>query len=92
MSNLNLLKTERIEVRANSAAKLLLQKAARASHKSASEFLLGTGLSAAHQTLANRRHFSLSDTQWDEFQQALERPAKAKPRLKNLLSTPGVLG
>jgi uncharacterized protein (DUF1778 family) len=46
----------------------------------------------AHQALADLRQFSLSDAQWDEFQQALERPAKTKPRLQKLLSKPGVLG
>lgn len=92
MSNLNFSQTERIEVRASSAAKLLLQEAARVSHKSVSEFLLDAGITAAHQAMADRRHFILSDAQWDEFQQVLERPAQTKPRLKNLLSTPGVLG
>ena len=91
MSNLNFSKTERIEVRASSAAKLLLQKAARASHKSVSEFLLDAGITAAHQALTERRHFALSDAQWNEFQQALDRPVQAKPRLQNLLSKPGVL-
>lgn len=46
----------------------------------------------AYQTLADRRQFALNDAQWDEFQQAIERPVQAKPRLTNLLSTPGVLG
>lgn len=92
MSNLNLSKTERIDVRASSAVKLLLQKAARASHKNVSEFLLDAGITAAHQVLADRRHFVLSEAQWDEFQQALDRPVQAKARLQKLLSTPGVLG
>jgi uncharacterized protein (DUF1778 family) len=42
--------------------------------------------------LADRRHFALSDEQWDAFQQALDRPVQAKPRLKKLLSEPGILG
>lgn len=45
----------------------------------------------ADQTLADRHHFALNDAQWDEFQQALERPAQAKSRLQNLFSKPGVL-
>lgn len=45
----------------------------------------------AYQPLADRRHFALNDAQWEEFQQALERPAKTKPRLRNLLSKPGAL-
>ena len=92
MSNLNLSKTERIEVRASSDAKLLLQKAACARHKNVSKFLLDAGITTAHQALADRRHFSLSEAQWEEFQQALDRPVQARPRLQNLLSEPGVLG
>lgn len=92
MSNLNLLKTDRIEVHASSAVKLLLQQAARASHKSVNEFLLDAGTAAAHQALADRHHFALSDAQWDEFQQALDRPVQTKLRLQDRLSTPGVLG
>ncbi len=92
MSTLNLSKTERIDVRATSAVKQLLQEAARVSHKNVSEFLLDAGVTAANQALADRRHFSLSDGQWEAFQQALDRPVQARPRLKKLLGEPGVLG
>ena len=92
MSTLNLSKTERIDVRASSSVKQLLQEAARSCHKNVSEFLLDAGVIAANQALADRRHFVLNDDQWQAFQQALDRPVQAKPRLKKLLSEPGVLG
>ncbi len=92
MPTLNLSKSERIDVRASSAVKLLLQEAARASHKNVSEFLLDAGVVAANQTLADRRHFVLDDAQWQAFQAALDAPTQAKPRLKQLLNEPGVLG
>lgn len=91
MSTLNLSKTERIDVRASGSVKQLLQEAARASHKSVSEFLLDAGITAANQALTDRRHFLLDDAQWEAFQKALERPVSPKPRLKKLLSEPGVL-
>ena len=91
MSNLNLSKTERIDVRASSSVKLLLQEAAGACHKNVSEFLLDAGVTAANQALADRRHFVMDEAQWQVFQQALDRPIQAKPRLKKLLSEPGVL-
>ena len=91
MSTLNLSKTERIDVRASSSVKLLLQEAARACHKNVSEFLLDAGVMAANQALADRRHFALDEAQWLAFEQALDRPVQAKPRLQQLLSTPGVL-
>jgi uncharacterized protein (DUF1778 family) len=88
----NLSKTERIDVRASSPVKRLLQEAARASHKNVSEFLLDAGVTAAAQTLADRHQFVLSEAQWRAFQEALDRPVQAKPRLKKLLREPGALG
>ena len=85
-------KTERIDVRANVTVKRLLQEAARVCHKSVSEFLLDAGITAANQTLVDRRRFELDETQWQAFQQALDRPVQAPhPRMKALLTEPGVL-
>lgn len=91
MSSLALSKTARIGVRATASVKQLLQEAARSCHKSVSEFLLDAGIAAANQELADRRHFDLNSEQWEEFQQALDRPVQAKPRLRKLLSESGVL-
>jgi uncharacterized protein (DUF1778 family) len=84
-------KSARIDVRVSTAVKQLLQEAARACHKNVSEFLLEAGITAANQALANRRHFGLDNVQWEMFQQALDRPVQSKPRLKKLLTQPGVL-
>ncbi len=92
MTTANLSKTERIDVRASMLIKQLLQDAARASHKNVSEFLLDAGVTAAEQTLADRRQFVLDETQWQAFQEALDRPVQNKTRLKSLLRDPGVLG
>lgn len=91
MSTLNTSKTERIDVRASSQVKQLLQEAARACHKNVSEFLLDAGVTAAAQALADRRQFILDEAQWQAFQKALDRPTQSKPRLKKLLNKPGVL-
>ena len=84
-------KSARIDVRASAAVKQLLQEAARTCHKNVSEFLLEAGITAANQALANRRHFGLDNVQWEMFQQVLDRPVQSKPRLKKLLTQPGVL-
>jgi uncharacterized protein (DUF1778 family) len=91
MATVNLSKTERIDVRATTLTKQLLQDAARASHKNVSEFLLDAGVTAAAQTLADRRQFVLDESQWQAFQVALDRPVQNKPRLRRLLREPGVL-
>ncbi len=92
MSTLSISKTERIDVRASTPVKQLLQEAARSCHKNVSEFLLDAGINAANQALADRRHFNLDAEQWDQFQLALDRPVQEKPRLQGLLSKPGILG
>lgn len=91
MSTLNITKTARIDVRASTAVKQLLQEAARACHKNVSEFLLDAGVTAAAQMLADRRRFELDDAQWQAFQELLDRPVQSKPSLKKLLREPGVL-
>jgi len=92
MPTLTLPKSERIDVRATGPVKLLLQEAARTCHKNVSEFLLDAGITAANQALANRNQFVISDVQWQEFQQALDAPAQPLPRLKKLMTKPGLLG
>jgi uncharacterized protein (DUF1778 family) len=84
-------KSERIDVRASTPVKQLLQEAARVSHKNVSEFLLDAGINAANQTLADRTRFDLSPEQWEAFQSALDQPVTSKLKLKKLLSEPGLL-
>ena len=84
-------RSERIEVHTTPSAKALLQRAASASHKNVTEFLLDAGLSAAEHTLANRRLFRLGDEQWEAFQDLLDRPLSAKPRLAKLMADKSVL-
>jgi uncharacterized protein (DUF1778 family) len=91
MSGLARLKSERIDVRASAPIKQLLQEAARACHKNVSEFLLDAGITAANQALADRRRFELDEARWAAFQQALDRPVQANPRLAELFTKPGVL-
>ena len=85
-------KSERIDVRASTPVKQLLQEAARVSHKNVSEFLLDAGINAANQALADRTKFDLSKETWTAFHKALDQPVKPKPKLKKLLSDKGLLG
>lgn len=84
-------RSERIEVRTTPSVKALLQRAASASHKNVTEFLLDAGLSVAEDTLANRRLFRLDDQQWQAFQDLLDRPVSEKPRLARLMAEKSVL-
>jgi len=77
--------------RASTPVKQLLQEAARVAHKNVSKFLLDADIIAANQNLADRNRFEPSDEKWLAFQAALDQPVSAKPKLKKLMSEPGLL-
>lgn len=83
-------RSERIDLRTTPTTKRLLQEAAQVTHKSVSEFLLDSALTAAAETLADRRLFTLDKKQWNAFIAALDAPTKPRPRLERLLLEPGV--
>jgi uncharacterized protein (DUF1778 family) len=83
-------RSERIDIRITPEAKRLLQDAAEARHKTLSEFVLDTAISAAEQTLADKRLFQLSAEQWTEFMEKLDAPPSRHPRLEKLLQEPSV--
>lgn len=84
-------KSERIDVRASTPVKHLLQDAARIAHKNVSEFLLDAGVAAANHTLADQLRFELPPNAWEDFQAALDRPVTDKPRLRSLLNDQSLL-
>ena len=79
------LKSERVDLRMTLTAKRTLQRAAAASNKTVSEFLLDSSLSAAIDTLADRRVFQLNEVQWAVFMRALDTPPRDNPGLRKLL-------
>lgn len=82
-------RSEKLDLRLTREAKLTLQAAASAAHRSVSEFVLESALSRADEVLADRRSFGLSLTQWKAFQDALDAPPGSLPRLERLLKEPG---
>jgi uncharacterized protein (DUF1778 family) len=79
-------RSERVDLRMTPSAKAVLQRAAAAANKTLTEFLLDSGLHAAHDTLADRRTFILDERQWDAFTAALDAPPADNPRLRELLA------
>jgi uncharacterized protein (DUF1778 family) len=79
-------RSERVDLRMTPAAKRTLQQAASIANKTVSEFLLDSSLTAAFDTLADRRVFQLDDKRWDAFMTALARPPKNNPGLRKLLA------
>jgi len=86
MTDLTEAKSERVDLRMTPTAKRTLQRAAAVANKSVSEFLLDSSLSAAFETLADRRVFQLDETQWAAFMAELDRPPRDNPRLRRLMA------
>jgi uncharacterized protein (DUF1778 family) len=87
MTDLLEAKSERVDVRMTPTAKRTLQRAAAVANKTVTEFLLDSSLTAAFDTLADRRVFQLDEVQWAAFMAALEKPPTENPRLRKLLAT-----
>jgi uncharacterized protein (DUF1778 family) len=83
-------RSERIDVRTSASVKHLLQQAAQAANKTVSEFMLDSALTAASETLADRRLFLLDKDRWQAFLAALDLPPQPRPRLERLLRDPSV--
>jgi uncharacterized protein (DUF1778 family) len=83
------IRSEKLDLRLTRDAKLALQAAAAASHRSVSDFVLESALARADEALADRRTFGLDAGQWKAFMTALDAPPRPLPRLKRLLKEPG---
>jgi uncharacterized protein (DUF1778 family) len=86
MDDLTEPRSERVDLRMTPAAKRTLQQAAAVTNKTLTEFLLDSGLTAAFDTLADRRVFQLDEKRWDAFMAALAAPPKNNAKLRKLLA------
>jgi uncharacterized protein (DUF1778 family) len=84
-------KTERIDMRVSPTAKNTLQMAATQVNKTVSQFLLDAAMTAAAETLEDRRSFVLDRKRWDAFLKILDRPPRIKRKLARLLAERSVL-
>ena len=78
-------RTARFGLRATLRQDALIRRAAEATRKSVTEFILNSACTAAENALLDQRVFFADDESWEAFSNALERPAELKPRLRELL-------
>jgi uncharacterized protein (DUF1778 family) len=84
-------RTEKLDLRITHDSKMMLRAAAAAAtRRSVSEFVLASALARAEEALADRRAFDLDSAKWMEFLAALDAPPHRLPRLKRLLTEPGL--
>jgi uncharacterized protein (DUF1778 family) len=81
----------RIHLRTTERDESRIRRAAAAAGVSMSAFILESASERADRTLADQRVFEVSGKQWNEFVEALDRPARHIPQLAKLLREPSVL-
>lgn len=79
-------KSDRLYIRASSAEKAKLERAAQALHTSRSQFVLQQALDAADRVLAEQTRFILPNDQWDAFCERLDQPERDLPNLRALVA------
>lgn len=79
-------KNDRLDLRIHREQKKFLMRAAALRRMKLSSFVLDSAFKRAEEIVAERTHFALPKKQWETFCQALDRPARSMPQLKNLFS------
>jgi uncharacterized protein (DUF1778 family) len=80
-------RSETINLRASQKQKGLIDRAAEATGRSRSDFMLETACREAESVLLDQRYFALSQEEFKRFTSMLDRPAKNNPKLRRLLQT-----
>ncbi len=75
----------RIGLRATRQQQMLIQRAAEASNKSITEFVLESACTAAESTILDQSFFLLEEEEWQKFHEILDRPAEVKTGLREML-------
>ena len=75
-----------INIRARHQQRDLIDRAAEASGRSRSDFMLYAACRAAEDVLLDRRLFDLDDEAWQRFNELLDAPPSASGNLKRLLN------
>jgi uncharacterized protein (DUF1778 family) len=81
----------RIHLRATEHDVARISRAAAAAGVTVSAFILASAAEMADRTLADQRHFELSDRQWRAFTEALDQPVRRIPELEKLMREPSIL-
>jgi uncharacterized protein (DUF1778 family) len=76
---------QRLNIRASAQQQQLIRRAAEATDRTVTDFILGSALESAERVLADRKWFVASDEQWTEFHALLDAPLEPMPKLRRLL-------
>lgn len=77
-------KTQRINLRTTVRQEATIRRAAEATHRSVTDFVLEAASLEAERIMADRRRFDLSDEQFSEFERLLDQELPSNSKLKKL--------
>jgi len=75
-------KSDRMQIRIDDFSKSKIERAARYSRKTVSEFVIANTMAAADRVIEEHDRVTLSDQDWDVFYEALTNPPKPNKTLK----------
>ena len=78
--------TQTINLRVPPQRRDLIDRAARATGKTRTEFTLEAAVRASEEALLDRRLFQLDETAFEDFVAALDAPPRPVPELRRLLA------
>ena len=81
-------KSDRFNIRTTSHEKSLVAQAAHLAKMTTSQFVLQAAVRSAEEVLADQTRFVLAPKEWEAFVEALDRPAREIPALKQAASRP----
>lgn len=90
-SSVSIMKDQRLNIRASTEVKSLVEEAARATHMTASAFILQAALRSAQDVLADQTRFVLAPDQWSAFTALVNRPAREIGALQRAAAKPSPL-
>lgn len=85
-------KNKRLEVRATERQEALLRRAAAATDRTMTDFILDTAVDQAERVLADRRWFVATEEEYAEFLRLLDEPLDSVDEFDRLWSRPSPFG
>lgn len=79
-------KNQRISLRTTDRQEAILRRAAEATESTLTDFVLGSAVEHAERVLADRRWFTASEEQFEEFLRLLDEPLPSTNRFKEMFS------
>ncbi|MFT3877114.1 MAG: DUF1778 domain-containing protein [Propioniciclava sp.] len=79
-------KSQRIDLRATERQEALLRRAAEATDRTLTDFVLGSAVEQAERVLADRRWFTASDERFAEFERLLDAPLPTTSKFDQLFA------